>query len=46
MREGGTLEQKQKLVEETARVSVQVRIDEVRRENWAVGEKLWSEPRS
>ena len=56
MLEGRTLEQKQKLAEEITRISVQVLggspdsvqvlIDEVRRENWAVGGKLWSEPRS
>ncbi|MDE2416826.1 MAG: 4-oxalocrotonate tautomerase [Burkholderiales bacterium] len=56
MLEGRTLEQKQKLAEEITRVSVQVLggspdsvhvlIDEVRRENWATGGKLWSEPRS
>jgi len=56
MFEGRTLEQKQKLAEEITRVSVevlggspdsvQVLIDEVRRENWATGGKLWSEPRS
>ena len=56
MLEGRTLEQKKKLAEEITRVSVEVLggspdsvhvvIAEVRRENWAVGDKLWSEPRS
>ena len=56
MLEGRTLAQKQKLAEEITRVSVEVLggspdgvhvlIDEVRRENWATGGKLWSEPRS
>jgi 4-oxalocrotonate tautomerase len=56
MFEGRTLEQKQKLAEEITRVSVEVLggspdgvhvlIDEVRRENWATGGKLWSEPRN
>jgi len=56
MLEGRTLEQKKKLAEEITRVSVEVLggspdsvhvvIAEVRRENWAVGGKLWSEPRS
>lgn len=55
MLEGRTPEQKQKLAEEITRVSVEVLggspdsvhvlIDEVRRENWATGGKLWSEPR-
>ena len=56
MLEGRTLEQKKKLVEEITRVSVEVLggsadavhviVTEVKRENWATGGKLWSEPRS
>jgi len=55
MLEGRTVEQKKKLVEEITRVSVEVLggssasvnvlITEVKRENWATGGKLWSEPR-
>ncbi len=53
MIEGGTVEQKKKLVEEITRVSVEVLggtpemvdilITDVKRENWATGGKLWTE---
>ncbi len=56
MMEGRTLEQKKKLVAELTRVSVEVLavapesvdviITDIKRENWATGGKLWSEPRS
>ena len=56
MFEGRTPEQKKKLVAEVTRVTVEVLggsdesvdiiINEVKRENWATGGKLWSEPRS
>ncbi|MFM2051913.1 MAG: hypothetical protein RL682_2404 [Pseudomonadota bacterium] len=56
MLEGRTLEQKQKLVEAITRVSVEVLggspdlvdilIVDVKRENWATGGKLWTEPRA
>lgn len=56
MLEGRTLAQKKKLVEEITRVTVEVLgsqpesvdviITDVKRENWATGGKLWSEPRS
>ena len=55
MMEGRTLEQKKKLVVEMTRVSVEVLggsaesvdiiITDIKRENWATGGKLWSEPR-
>ena len=55
MLEGRTLEQKKKLVEAITRVSVDilggqadsvdVLITDIRRDNWATGGKLWSEPR-
>jgi 4-oxalocrotonate tautomerase len=55
MFEGRTLAQKKKLVEEITRVTVEVLggqpesvdviITDVKRENWATGGKLWSEPR-
>jgi 4-oxalocrotonate tautomerase len=55
MLEGRTLEQKKKLVEEITRVSVEIlgvspgSVDilftDVKRDNWATGGKLWSEPR-
>ena len=55
MMEGRTLEQKKKLVAELTRVSVEVlavtpesvdvNITDIKRENWATGGKLWSEPR-
>jgi len=56
MFEGRTPEQKKKLVAEVTRVTVEVLggsaesvdiiIHEVQRDNWAIGGKLWSEPRS
>ena len=56
MLEGRTIEQKKKLVEEITRVTVEVLggkpdavdilITDVKRENWATGGKLWSEPRN
>ena len=55
MMEGRTLEQKKRLVEEITRVTVEVLgsapesvdilITDVKRENWATGGRLWSEPR-
>ena len=55
MFEGRTIEQKKKLVEAITRVTVEVLggsadsvdilITDVKRENWATGGKLWSEPR-
>jgi 4-oxalocrotonate tautomerase len=55
MMEGRTLEQKKKLVAELTRVSVEVLavtpesvdviITDIKRENWATGGNLWSEPR-
>jgi 4-oxalocrotonate tautomerase len=55
MMEGRTIEQKKKLVAEITRVSVEVLggvadsvdviITDIKRENWATGGKLWSEPR-
>jgi len=55
MLEGRTVEQKKKLAQEITRVSVEVLggspesvdilITDVKRENWATGGKLWSEPR-
>ena len=55
MIEGRTLEQKKKLVEAITRVSVEILggtpdavdilISDVKRENWATGGKLWTEPR-
>jgi 4-oxalocrotonate tautomerase len=56
MLEGRTIEQKKKLVEEITRVSVEVLggkpdsvdilITDVKRENWATGGVLWTEPRT
>ncbi|MCZ4314468.1 4-oxalocrotonate tautomerase [Comamonadaceae bacterium G21597-S1] len=56
MMEGRTVEQKKKLVQEITRITVEVLggspesvdilITDVKRENWATGGKLWSEPRS
>jgi 4-oxalocrotonate tautomerase len=56
MFEGRTAEQKKKLVEEITRVTVEVLggspesvdiiISDIKRDNWATGGKLWSEPRS
>ena len=55
MMEGRTLEQKKKLVEAITRVSVEILggtpeavdivVTDVKRENWATGGKLWTEPR-
>jgi 4-oxalocrotonate tautomerase len=55
MLEGRTVEQKKKLVEAITRVSVEILggqsdsvdiiITDIKRENWATGGKLWSEPR-
>ena len=55
MMEGRTLEQKKKLVAEITRISVEILggvadsvdvvITDIKRENWATGGKLWSEPR-
>ena len=55
MMEGRTLEQKKKLVAAITRVSVEILggtpeavdilITDVKRENWATGGKLWTEPR-
>jgi 4-oxalocrotonate tautomerase len=55
MFEGRTHAQKEKLVEEITRVTVEVLggspesvdiiISDIKRENWATGGKLWSEPR-
>jgi 4-oxalocrotonate tautomerase len=55
MLEGRTVEQKKQLVEAITRVSVEilggqresvdVLITDIKRENWATGGKLWSEPR-
>ncbi|WP_342620405.1 4-oxalocrotonate tautomerase [Rhodoferax sp. GW822-FHT02A01] len=54
--EGRSVEQKRKLAEEITRVTVEVLgtapeaveiiFTDVKRENWATGGKLWSEPRS
>ena len=56
MMEGRSIEQKKKLVAEITRVSVDILggeansvdiiITDIKRENWATGGKLWSEPRS
>lgn len=56
MLEGRTIEQKRKLVEAITRVTVEVLggtpdavdilITDVKRENWATGGVLWTEPRS
>ncbi len=55
MFEGRSTEQKKKLVEEVTRVTVEVLgcspeaveilITDMKKENWATGGKLWSEPR-
>ncbi|MEP6965894.1 MAG: 4-oxalocrotonate tautomerase [Polaromonas sp.] len=55
MMEGRTIEQKKKLVEAITRVSVEILggqpdsvdilITDIKRENWATGGRLWSEPR-
>jgi 4-oxalocrotonate tautomerase len=54
--EGRSVDQKRKLAEEITRVTVEVLgtspeaveiiFTEVKRENWATGGKLWSDPRS
>ena len=56
MFEGRTPEQKKKLVQEITRVTVEVLggspdsvdiiITDIKRDNWATGGKLWSEPRT
>jgi 4-oxalocrotonate tautomerase len=56
MLEGRTIEQKRKLVQEITRVTVEVLggspeavdilITDVKRENWATGGKLWSDPKN
>ena len=56
MMEGRTIEQKRRLVQEITRVTVEVLggspesvdilITDVKRENWATGGKLWTEPQS
>lgn len=56
MMEGRTIEQKKKLAEAITRVSVEILggqpdsvdiiITDIKRENWATGGKLWSEPQS
>lgn len=56
MLEGRTIAQKKKLAEEITRVTVEVLggspeavdilITDVKRENWATGGKLWTEPRT
>ena len=56
MLEGRTLEQKKKLVDAITRVTVEVLgnapdtvnilITDVKRENWATGGRLWTEPRN
>ena len=55
MMEGRTIEQKKKLVEAITRATVDILgstpdavdiiITDIKRENWATGGKLWSEPR-
>ena len=55
MMEGRTPDQKKKLVEAITRVTVEVLgvtpesvdilVADIRRDNWATGGKLWSEPR-
>lgn len=55
MIEGRTLAQKKQLVEAITRISVEILggspegvdilITDVKRENWATGGKLWTEPR-
>ena len=55
MLEGRTLEQKKQLVEAITRISVEILggqpdsvdilISDIKRENWATGGKLWTEPR-
>jgi 4-oxalocrotonate tautomerase len=55
MLEGRSLEQKKQLVEAITRISVEILggqsdsvdilISDIKRENWATGGKLWTEPR-
>jgi 4-oxalocrotonate tautomerase len=55
MLEGRSIEQKKQLVEAITRISVEilggqsdsvdVLITDIKRENWATGGKLWTEPR-
>jgi 4-oxalocrotonate tautomerase len=55
MLEGRSIEQKKQLVEAITRISVEilggqsdsvdVLISDIKRENWATGGKLWTEPR-
>lgn len=55
MMEGRTIDQKKRLVEAITRVSVEILggtadavdiiITDIKRENWASGGRLWSEPR-
>ena len=55
MMEGRTIEQKKKLVEAITQATVDILggtpdavdiiITDIKRENWATGGKLWSEPR-
>lgn len=56
MMEGRTVDQKKRLVAEITRVSVEILggepgsvdivITDIKRENWATGGELWSEPRA
>ena len=56
MMEGRTIDQKKKLVAEITRVSLEILggapesvdiiFSDIKRENWATGGKLWSEPRA
>jgi 4-oxalocrotonate tautomerase len=56
MMEGRTIEQKRRLVQEITRITVEVLggspdsvdflITVVKRENWATGGQLWTQPRS
>ena len=56
MMEGRTVEQKKKLVEAITQATVDILggtpeavdiiITDIKRENWATGGKLWSEPRT
>ena len=56
MIEGRTIDQKRRLVQEITRITVEVLggspesvdilITDVKRENWATGGQLWTQPRS
>ena len=56
MMEGRTIDQKKTLVAEITRISVEILggmpesvdiiITDIKRDNWATGGKLWSEPRA